>query len=64
MLSLDPPARLFCVNETVTTAKLCEQLSCSKGVYLNLQDEIVGLLERLDTSGGPDPLDRSLVGSL
>ena len=41
-------SRVFSSNETITTAKLHEQLSLNDGVYLNLIDEIEGLFESLE----------------
>ena len=39
---------LFSVNETITTAKLADQLVRNDGVYLNLLDEIEGLFQSLE----------------
>ena len=54
---------LFGINETVTTARLADQLCANDGVYLNLIDEIEGLFNSLD-SKGRETLDRRLWLSL
>ena len=54
---------LFGINETVTTARLADQLCANDGVYLNLIDEIEGLFDSLDGKGR-ETLDRRLWLSL
>lgn len=57
-------SRIFCSNETITTAKLHDQLGRNDGIYLNLLDEVEGLFESLDVKGRPDSLDRRVWLSL
>ena len=54
---------LFSVNETITTAKLADQLVRNDGVYLNLLDEIEGLFQSFEGKSR-DNLDRPLWLSL
>ena len=56
--------KLWCANQTITMAKLHEQLSNNDGVYLNLIDEIEGLFEALDNKNRPDLMDRRMWLSL
>ena len=56
-------AGLYSLNESITTAKLADQLVTNDGVYLNLLDEIEGLFETLEGKSR-DHLDRRLWLSL
>lgn len=57
------PGSLFSCNETISTAKLADQLTANDGVYLNIFDKIDGLFESLDGKAR-EQLDRSLWLSL
>lgn len=56
--------RLFVNNETITTAKLHEELVVNDGVYLSLLDEIDWLFDAVDGRNRPDGIDRRMWLSL
>lgn len=56
--SAETSPRLWSANETITMAKLHDQIASNDGIYVSLLDEIEGLFELLDLKGRPDIMDR------